>query len=161
MIVDEASLAGTFALDELVSAARDAGAKVLLVGDRAQLSAVDAGGASGCSVTTAATWCASSRSAFRRPGRRWRCRAAPRRDASMPTKPTAGVRRRAGSDAGRPLPVLEDRRRCRNTSLMIAPDSASVAELNARARADRVAAGQVDGAGLTLRTANAGSGTTS
>ena len=45
VIVDEASLAGTFALDELVSAARDAGAKVLLVGDWAQLSAVDAGGA--------------------------------------------------------------------------------------------------------------------
>ena len=39
VIVDEASLAGTFALDELVSAARDAGAKVLLVGDQAQLSA--------------------------------------------------------------------------------------------------------------------------
>ena len=45
VIVDEASLAGTFALDELVSAAREAGAKVLLVGDWAQLSAVEAGGA--------------------------------------------------------------------------------------------------------------------
>lgn len=45
VIVDEASLAGTFALDELVSAAAGAGAKVLLVGDWAQLSAVDAGGA--------------------------------------------------------------------------------------------------------------------
>ena len=44
VIVDEASLAGTFALDELVTAAGDAGAKVLLVGDHAQLSAVDAGG---------------------------------------------------------------------------------------------------------------------
>jgi hypothetical protein len=45
VIVDEASLAGTFALDELVAPARDTGAKVLLVGDWAQLSAVDAGGA--------------------------------------------------------------------------------------------------------------------
>ena len=45
VIVDEASLAGTFALDELVSAAREAGAKVLLVGDWAQLSALEAGGA--------------------------------------------------------------------------------------------------------------------
>ena len=44
VIVDEASLAGTFALDELVTAAADAGAKVLLVGDWAQLTAVDAGG---------------------------------------------------------------------------------------------------------------------
>jgi hypothetical protein len=33
VIVDEASLAGTFALGELVTAARDTGAKVLLVGD--------------------------------------------------------------------------------------------------------------------------------
>ena len=32
VVVDESSLAGTFALDEIVSAARDAGAKVLLVG---------------------------------------------------------------------------------------------------------------------------------
>ncbi len=47
VIVDEASLAGTFALDELVAAATDAPAKVLLVGDWAQLSAVDAGGAFG------------------------------------------------------------------------------------------------------------------
>jgi conjugative relaxase-like TrwC/TraI family protein len=44
VIVDEASLVGTFALDELVSAARDARAKVVLVGDQAQLSAIDAGG---------------------------------------------------------------------------------------------------------------------
>ncbi len=35
VIVDEASLAGTFALDELVSAAGAAGAKVVLVGDHA------------------------------------------------------------------------------------------------------------------------------
>jgi ATP-dependent exoDNAse (exonuclease V) alpha subunit len=45
VIVEEASLAGTLALDELVSAATDARAKVLLVGDQAQLSAVEAGGA--------------------------------------------------------------------------------------------------------------------
>ncbi len=45
VIVDEASLAGTYALDELVSAARHAGAKVLLVGDWAQLSALEPGGA--------------------------------------------------------------------------------------------------------------------
>ena len=44
VIVEEATLAGTFALDELVTAAGDAGAKVLLVGDQAQLSAVEAGG---------------------------------------------------------------------------------------------------------------------
>ena len=45
VIVDEASLAGTFTLDRICGLAADAGAKVLLVGDWAQLSAVDAGGA--------------------------------------------------------------------------------------------------------------------
>ncbi len=47
MIVDEASLAGTFTLDTLASHASQVGAKLLLVGDWAQLSAVDSGGAFG------------------------------------------------------------------------------------------------------------------
>ncbi|MFB7893690.1 MobF family relaxase [Microbacterium sp. NPDC056044] len=45
VIVDEASLAGTLSLDRITAMAADAGAKVLLVGDHAQLQAVDAGGA--------------------------------------------------------------------------------------------------------------------
>jgi len=45
VIVDEASMAGTFELDTLTEQARTAGAKVLLVGDWAQLSPVSAGGA--------------------------------------------------------------------------------------------------------------------
>ena len=44
VIVDEASLAGTFALDELVGAAGAAGTKVVLVGDDRQISAVESGG---------------------------------------------------------------------------------------------------------------------
>ncbi|MEN8602901.1 MobF family relaxase [Microbacterium rhizosphaerae] len=45
VIIDEASLAGTLSLDRVSSVAAEAGAKVLLVGDHAQLQAVDAGGA--------------------------------------------------------------------------------------------------------------------
>ncbi len=45
VIVDEASLAGTLSLDRITRLAADAGAKVLLVGDYAQLQSVDAGGA--------------------------------------------------------------------------------------------------------------------
>ena len=45
VIVDEASLAGTLSLDRITNRAADAGAKVLLVGDYAQLQSVDAGGA--------------------------------------------------------------------------------------------------------------------
>ena len=47
MIVDEASLAGTFTLDTLATHIAQVGAKLLLVGDWAQLSAVDSGGAFG------------------------------------------------------------------------------------------------------------------
>ncbi|MGK0741313.1 MobF family relaxase [Leucobacter sp. Z1108] len=47
VIVDEASLAGTLSLDRITQLAAEARAKVLLVGDYAQLQAVDAGGAFG------------------------------------------------------------------------------------------------------------------
>jgi hypothetical protein len=45
VIIDEATLAGTLTLDRLTALAVEAGAKVLLVGDWAQLQSVDAGGA--------------------------------------------------------------------------------------------------------------------
>ena len=45
VIIDEATLAGTHTLDRITGLAADAGAKVLLVGDSAQLQSVDAGGA--------------------------------------------------------------------------------------------------------------------
>lgn len=45
VIIDEASLAGTLTLDRICTVAMHAGAKVLLVGDWAQLQSVDAGGA--------------------------------------------------------------------------------------------------------------------
>ncbi|GGD24540.1 hypothetical protein GCM10007231_24660 [Nocardioides daphniae] len=45
VIVDEATLAGTLTLDRLTGLAAEVGAKVLLVGDWAQLQSIDAGGA--------------------------------------------------------------------------------------------------------------------
>lgn len=50
VIIDEASLAGTLSLDRITHLAERAGAKVLLVGDHAQLQSVDAGGAFGLLV---------------------------------------------------------------------------------------------------------------
>ena len=50
IIIDEASLAGTLSLDRITHLAERAGAKVLLVGDYAQLQSVDAGGAFGLLV---------------------------------------------------------------------------------------------------------------
>ena len=52
VILDEASLAGTLSLDRIAGLAADAGAKVLLVGDYAQLQSVDASGAFGLLVHT-------------------------------------------------------------------------------------------------------------
>ncbi|GAA4712889.1 conjugative relaxase domain-containing protein, TrwC/TraI family [Promicromonospora umidemergens] len=45
VIIDEATLAGTLTLDRITAHASEVGAKVLLVGDPAQLQAVEAGGA--------------------------------------------------------------------------------------------------------------------
>lgn len=50
VILDEASLAGSLSLDRITALAAEAGAKVLLVGDYAQLQSVDAGGAFGLLV---------------------------------------------------------------------------------------------------------------
>jgi conjugative relaxase-like TrwC/TraI family protein len=44
VIIDEASLAGTLSLDRVAALAANAGAKILLAGDHAQLQSVDAGG---------------------------------------------------------------------------------------------------------------------
>lgn len=51
VIIDEASLAGTLSLDRITHMAEQAGAKVVLVGDVAQLQSVDAGGAFGLLVS--------------------------------------------------------------------------------------------------------------
>jgi hypothetical protein len=155
VIIDEASLAGTFALDELVTAAGEAGAKLLLVGDGAQLSAVEAGGMFAALVAD--------------------------RDGSVPVlsdvrrfrnawEKAASVELRAGSDGAIDAYLTHDRvsegdrdqmlddlyRAWKDdtdaglTSLMIAADPGTVNELNARARAERIAAGTVTEAGVTV-----------
>jgi conjugative relaxase-like TrwC/TraI family protein len=155
VVVDEASLAGTFALDELVSAARGAGAKVLLVGDWAQLSAVEAGGAFGL-LTSDRGDLVPELSEVQRFEAPWEKAASVELrlghesavDAYEANGRVVGGEREAVLDAlyrawkadigaGKP-------------SLMVAADSATVAELNARARADRVAAGQVAEAGFAV-----------
>ena len=65
LIVDEAGMAGTFALAALAEQAKLAGAKLLLVGDPYQLSAVETGGAFGLLTAARADaprcrWCAGS-----------------------------------------------------------------------------------------------------
>jgi len=155
IIVDEASLAGTLALDELTTAATSAGAKVLLVGDHRQLSSVEAGGTFAMLVNERGD-SAPNLSEVRRFTDDWE------RDSSLQVRngrtdaidayeahgpiiqgdrasvlDAAYLAWKRDTDAGR-------------TSLMIAADSLTVAELNRRARADRVATGAVAADGVAL-----------
>ncbi|GAA2748369.1 hypothetical protein GCM10009868_41110 [Terrabacter aerolatus] len=153
VIVDEASMAGTFELDSLTAYARAAGAKVLLVGDWAQLSPVAAGGAFKLLATDRQD--APSLLDVRRFRHEWE------RDASLKLRTGAtGVAaeyarhgRVRGGDREAVLDELfanwSDDVAAGRRSLMVAADTATVADLNQRARAQRVAAGKVAERGIT------------
>ncbi len=155
VIVDEASLAGTFALDELVSAAEQAGAKVALVGDWAQLSAVEAGGAFGLLARDRGD-VVPELTDVRRFDATWE------KAASVQLRLGHGDAIDAYLDHGRVVEGTGDEvldalfaawrhdTEVGRSSLMIAGDTATVAELNRRARADRVATGVVDAAGVNI-----------
>lgn len=155
VIVDEASLAGTFALDELVAAASAARAKVLLVGDWAQLSAVEAGGAFSLLVGDRGDL-APELVDVRRFRVGWEKTASVELRLGNPTAIDTYTAhdRVVGGDRAEMLERLYQAWRAdidagRN-SLMIAVDTATVTELNQRARADRVAAGTVAETGVVL-----------
>jgi hypothetical protein len=153
VIVDEASMAGTFALDEVVSAAGDAGAKVVLVGD--QLSAVEAGGAFSLLVADRGDLAPELVDVHR---------------FRFDWEKTASVELRLGRESaidaysghgrvvgGERAEMLERLYQAWKTDidagrsgLVIAADTATVADLNRRARADRVIAGAVAEAGLSI-----------
>ena len=153
VVVDEASLAGTFALDALTERADRAGAKLVLVGDWAQLSSVEAGGAFHMLVRDRGM--APELSDVRRFVHRWE------------KKASVGLRigdldavdsyeehgRVSGGDRESMLDLLyqawRDDTETGKRSLMIANDNDTVTELNERARADLVAAGEVAEGGVT------------
>ena len=150
VIVDEASLVGTFALDELVTAARDARAKVVLVGDPAQLSAIDAGGMFAALVRDRGGL-AAELTDVRRFVNPWEKTASVELRAGSPDAIDAYAShgRVVGGSRDEMLDALygawkQDTEEGK-TSLMIAGDLGTVGELNARAQADRMAAGSVSG----------------
>ena len=150
VIVDEASLVGTFALDELVAAARDARAKVVLVGDQAQLSAIDAGGMFAALVHDRGGL-AAELTDVRRFTSPWEKAASVELRAGSPDAIDAYAShgRVIGGSRDEMLDALygawkHDSEEGR-TSLMIAGDLGTVGELNAGAQADRMAAGSVSG----------------
>ncbi|MFI5035580.1 MAG: MobF family relaxase [Acidimicrobiales bacterium] len=155
VVVDEASLASTFALDELMSAALDARAKVVLVGDGAQLSSVDAGGMFRTLVRERGGD-APALADVRRFTAPWE------KEASLGVRRGTTVALGTYATHGRindgtrddMLDALyhawkTDTHRGLN-SLMLGGDTATVNELNARARSDRVAGGFVAGEGVDV-----------
>jgi conjugative relaxase-like TrwC/TraI family protein len=160
VIVDEASLAGTFALDELVGAATRAGAKIVLVGDQGQLGAVEAGGAFAALVRDR-DGLAPELTDVRRFHHAWEKRASVelRKGSSDAIDVYQANERIADGDRDQMLDALylawKNDIELGQTSLMLAGDLRTVSELNDRARADRVAAGAVGEHGLSV----AGGGT--
>jgi conjugative relaxase-like TrwC/TraI family protein len=148
VVVDEASLASTFALDELLSAALDAQAKVVLVGDGAQLSSVDAGGMFRTLVRDRGED-APTLADVRRFKAAWEKEAglAVRNGTSSALATYATHGRIKDGTRDEMLDALYTAWKADTDrglhSLMLAGDTATVNELNARARADRVASGVV------------------
>jgi len=154
LIVDEAGMAGTFALDRLAAQAAASGAKLLLVGDPYQLSAVQTGGAFGLLAAaqpqtatltevrrfvdadgSRRTWEEAAAAGLRTGGEQAiaayeahdRILDGDREDMLS----AAYARWRIDQQAGR-------------TSLLIAGDNDTVTQLNDRARTDLVVDGTVD-----------------
>jgi conjugative relaxase-like TrwC/TraI family protein len=160
VVVDEASLASTFALDELMSAALDAGAKVVLSGDPAQLSSVDASGMFRTLVCDRGED-APTLEYVRRFKATWEKRASlqiRRGEATALTAYDAHERITEGprDDVLDALYAAWQHDTDQGLhSLMLAGDATTVDELNARARADRVERGLVD-TGVVIGTLSVG-----
>ncbi|TCC36495.1 MobF family relaxase, partial [Kribbella speibonae] len=157
VIVDEASMAGTLELATLARATDAAGAKLLLVGDDAQLSAADTGGA--FRLIANDTQAAELTDV-------WRFTNPWERDASLALRRgeltaidmyddhdrlTAGSSEEMEDAAYKAW--LADTRGGR-ASLLIAADNTTVARLNARARLDRITTGEVEPDGIELHNGN-------
>jgi conjugative relaxase-like TrwC/TraI family protein len=152
VVVDEASLAGTFALDTLTEQARNAGSKVVLVGDWAQLSPVEAGGA--FHMLAHDRHLAPELADVRRFTHAWEKAASIDLRIGHPDAVDSYQEHHKvdGGDRESMLDLLYDAWRADvaagHRSLMIASDNDTVAALNERARAHRVAVGEVRAHGI-------------
>ena len=162
VLVDEAGMAGTLLLDQLVQLAAARGAVVRLLGDDRQLPAVEGGGALRLVATAPGTPVLSTLYRFHDPGEAAATLRLRVGDGSAVDWYHQHRRIRSGSReamaqaayAGWKNDMLDGK-----VTLMAAADGADVTELSAQARADRVTAGQVEADGARLRDGNlAGAG---
>lgn len=154
IVVDEAGMAGTLDLDVLVAHAQSRGATVVLIGDDQQLASISAGGvlrdiAHETGAITLTTLV------------RFKDQAEGAAGLALRDGDTAGIgfyidhdRVHIGSDAAAADMAYKawhaDRAAGINT-IMLAPTTETVAELNDRAQADRIAHDGITGRGATLR----------
>jgi conjugative relaxase-like TrwC/TraI family protein len=157
VVVDEAGMAGTLHLTELVRLATDAGASVRLLGDPAQLAAVDAGGALRLLEREVGAAYLTDLHRFSNPDEAMATLGLRAGDTSALDFYENYNRIRSGSRDG----MLEDAYAgwardllAGSTSVLIAATSADVIALNTRARLERVLAGQVESDGITLHDGN-------
>ncbi|MGA2831205.1 MAG: AAA family ATPase, partial [Streptosporangiaceae bacterium] len=154
VLVDEAGMAGTFALDQLAQIAAHHGAVVRLLGDDRQLSAVESGGALRLIAQEAGAVELTALYRF-----------------SDPAEAAATLKLRTGDASGLDYYLTRDRVRSGSraamteaayagwradmlagkTTLMTAASGTDVTALSAQARAERAAAGQVEADGVPLR----------
>ena len=157
VLVDEAGMAGTPNLDRILALAQTAGARVRLLGDDRQLAAVESGGALRLLATEAGAVELDVVHRF-----------------TDPAEAAATLRLRTGDHQG--LAFYQAKGRIRGgssqemadaaytawlddvhagrTSVLATTTTADVTRLAARARADRVAAGQVEEGGVLLHDGN-------
>ncbi|MCK0438198.1 relaxase domain-containing protein [Gordonia alkaliphila] len=154
VLVDESSLAGTLALNRIAEHAAEVGAKVVLIGDWAQLSAVETGGAFGMLVRHRDQ--VPELTDVRRFANEWEKTASlGLRQGNTDALDEYQERGRLlDGDAETLLDAIYEAWRTdrdeRLRTLMIAGTGEMVAQLNERARADLIEAGQVEADGLRL-----------
>ena len=157
VLVDEAGMAGTLHLARLLDTTTAAGASVRVLGDPAQLAAVDAGGALSLLEQELGATYLTDLHRF-----------------TDPAEATATVGLRRGDQAALQFYVANQRietgsrdtmlaaaydgwsadLHAGRTSVLVAATTADVTALNARARAERIESGDVQQAGVTLRDGN-------
>ena len=147
VVVDEASMVSTLQLSALVQQARDAGAKVLLVGDPGQLDAIDAGGTLG--------WLDRQDKTVRL-STIWRFEQKWEQDASLKLRAgdfaaIADYDRHQRIQHGSYVDMVDEAYlswqsdlRDGKSSILIAADNDTVSMLNLRAQADLIIQGSVD-----------------
>ncbi|RAM37716.1 MobF family relaxase [Arthrobacter globiformis] len=147
VVVDEASMVSTLQLAALVQQARDAGAKVLLVGDPGQLDAIDAGGILGWLDRQGKT---------SRLTTIWRFEQVWEQGASLKLRSgdfsaVAEYNRHGRLRHGSYLDMVDQAYlnwqadiKASKSSILIAAENDTVSMLNQRAQADRVIQGDVD-----------------